>query len=207
MNDMRADMKCNQAFIRMIVSLIIILYHDSFCFGYNNPCRGTSFRIRCNQKDPHDILRLMAVEPSSSPQEEVYESIEDVNTKLVEPPATTRISKRKRIANFARRYLLPSFITTRTRNKKQQSATDQIHDEVLSTNQTLLISENKSIEEGSVSSEDEVNVSRQCRAADDGTYHGVDDIPYYAIVQHYYSPAYTSITSQSFRHMETNRYI
>ena len=104
MNDMRADMKCNPAFIRMIVSLIIILYHDSFCFGYNNPY-STSFRIRCNQKDPHDILRLMAVEPSSSPQEEVYESIEDVNTKLVDPPAITRISKRKRIANFARRYL------------------------------------------------------------------------------------------------------
>ena len=114
----------------------------------------------------------MAVEPSSSPQEEVYESIEDVNTKLVEPPATTRISKRKRIANFARRYLLPSFITTRTRNKKQQSATDQIHDEVLSSNDTLLISENEPIEERDVPSEDEVR-HRQCKAADDGTYHCV----------------------------------
>ena len=102
--------------------------------------------------------------------EEVYESIEDVNTKLVESAATTRISKRKRIANFARRYLLPSFITTRTRNKKQQSATDQIHDEVLSSNDTLLISENESIEERDVSSEDEVNV-RQSKAAVDGTYH------------------------------------
>ena len=100
----------------------------------------------------------MAVEPSSSQQEEANAPNEDVNTKLVEPPAKTRTSKRKRIANFARRYLLPSFITKRTRNEKQQSATYQIHDEVLSSNETLLISENESIEEGDIPSEDEVNL-------------------------------------------------